>query len=121
MRCAIYTRVSTDEQAMSECSSLKRQEEICSNYVDIHSERGWKVAAVYEDAGYSGKDFQRPGIQELMEDVRAGKVDAIVTYKIDRISRSLRNFYDLWEVLKAHNVTSSRPPSTSTPPTPWAC
>ncbi len=95
MRCAIYTRVSTDEQAMSEYSSLRRQEEICRNYVDIHSERGWKVAAVYEDAGYSGKDFQRPGIQELMEDVRAGKVDAIVTYKIDRISRSLKDFYDL--------------------------
>nr|MDA8218849.1 recombinase family protein [Dehalococcoidales bacterium] len=105
MRCAIYTRVSTDEQAMSEYSSLKRQEEICTNYVDIHAEKGWKVAAVYEDAGYSGKDFQRPGIQELMEDVRAGKVDAIVTYKIDRISRSLKDFYDLWEVLKAHNVT----------------
>ena len=105
MRCAIYTRVSTDEQAMSEYSSLKRQEEICRNYVDIHSEKGWKVAAVYEDAGYSGKDFHRPGIQELMEDVRAGKVDAIVTYKIDRISRSLKDFYDLWEVLKAHNVT----------------
>ncbi len=105
MRCAIYTRVSTDEQALSEYSSLKRQEEICRNYIDIQAEKGWRVAAVYEDAGYSGKDFQRPGIQELMEDVRAGKVDAIVTYKIDRISRSLKDFYDLWEILKAHNVT----------------
>jgi len=105
MRCAIYTRVSTDEQALSEYSSLKRQEEICRNYIDIHTEKGWKVAGVYEDAGYSGKDFERPGIQELMADVRAGKLDAIVTYKIDRISRSLKDFYDLWEVLKAHNVT----------------
>ena len=105
MRCAIYTRVSTDEQAMSEYSSLRRQEEICRNYIDIHTEKGWKVAGVYEDAGYSGKDFQRPGIQELMEEVRGGNVDVIVTYKIDRISRSLKDFYDLWEVLKAHNVT----------------
>lgn len=105
MRCALYTRVSTDEQAMSEYSSLRRQEEICRNYVDIHAEKGWKVVGVYEDAGYSGKDFQRPGIQELMEDVRAGKIDVIVTYKIDRISRSLKDFYELWEILKAHNVT----------------
>jgi site-specific DNA recombinase len=105
MRCAIYTRVSTDEQATSEYSSLRRQEEVCRNYVDIHAEKGWKVAGLYEDAGYSGKDFGRPGIQELLEDVRAGKLDVIVTYKIDRISRSLKDFYDLWETLKAYNVT----------------
>ncbi len=105
MRCAVYTRVSTDEQAISEYSSLRRQEEVCRNYVDIHREKGWKVAGIYEDAGYSGKDFRRPGIQELLEDVRARKVDVIVTYKIDRISRSLKDFYELWEVLKAHNVT----------------
>ncbi len=105
MRCAVYTRVSTDEQALSEYSSLRRQEEVCRNYVDIQAEKGWIVAGVYEDAGYSGKDFQRPGIQELMEDVRARKVDVILTYKIDRISRSLKDFYELWEVLKAHDVT----------------
>lgn len=63
------------------------------------------AADIYEDAGYSGKDFQRPGIQDLMEDVRSGKLDVIVTYKIDRISRSLKDFYELWEVLKSHNVT----------------
>ena len=95
IRCAICTRVSTDEQATNDYSSLKPQEEIYRNYVDIHSEKGWKVAAVYEDAGYSGKGFQRPGIQELMEDVRAGKVDTTVTYKIDRISRSLKDFCGL--------------------------
>ena len=55
--------------------------------------------------GYSGKDFQRPGIQELLEDVRAGKLDAVVTYKIDRVSRSLKDFYEFWETLKAHGVT----------------
>jgi Resolvase, N terminal domain len=73
MRCAIYTRVSTDEQATSEYSSLKRQEEVCRNYIDIHAEKGWKAASIYDDAGYSGKDFGRPGIQELLDDVRAGK------------------------------------------------
>ncbi len=105
MRCAIYTRVSTDEQATSEYSSLRRQEEVCRNYVDIQAEKGWQVADVYEDPGYSGKDFQRPGIQELLEDVRAGKLDAVVTYKIDRVSRSLKDFYEFWETLKTHGVT----------------
>lgn len=92
MRCAIYTRVSTDEQATSEYSSLRRQEEVCRNYIDIQAEKGWKVAGLYEDPGYSGKDFQRPGIQELLEDARAGKLDAVVTCKIDRVSRSLLNY-----------------------------
>ncbi len=105
MRCAIYTRVSTDEQATSEYSSLRRQEEVCRNYIDIHAEKGWKAAGLYEDGGYSGKDFHRPAIRELLEDVRNRKVDVIVTYKIDRISRSLKDFYEFWETLKEHGVT----------------
>ncbi len=105
LRCAIYTRVSTDEQARSEYSSLDRQQEICRKYIDIQAEKGWVVAGVYDDPGYSGKDFNRPGIRELLEDVRAGRVNVVVTYKIDRISRSLKDFYDFWEVLQAHNAT----------------
>ncbi len=105
MRCAIYTRVSTDEQARSEYSSLDRQREVCAAYVDIHREKGWHLVQVYEDGGYSGKDLNRPGLQELVQDLSEGKIDAIVTYKIDRISRSLKDFYDFWEVLKDHNVT----------------
>lgn len=105
MRCAIYTRVSTDEQARSEYSSLDRQQEVCAAYIEIHREKGWHVVQVYEDGGYSGKDLNRPGIQELIQDLSEGKIDAIVTYKIDRISRSLKDFYDFWEVLKASNVT----------------
>ncbi|MBA4181327.1 MAG: hypothetical protein C0506_12120, partial [Anaerolinea sp.] len=105
MRCAIYTRVSTDEQAKSEYSSLDRQREVCVAYIDIHREQGWHLVQVYEDGGYSGKDLHRPGLQELVQDLSEGKIDAIVTYKIDRISRSLKDFYDFWEVLKEHNVT----------------
>ena len=105
MRCAIYTRVSTDEQAKSEYSSLDRQREVCVAYIDIHREQGWHLVQVYEDGGYSGKDLHRPGLQELVQDLSEGKIDAIVTYKIDRISRSLKDFYDFWEVLKDHGVT----------------
>ena len=105
MRCAIYTRVSTDEQARSEYSSLDRQREICASYIDIQKEKDWRLSGVYEDGGYSGKDLHRPGIQELVQDIKDDKIDVMVTYKIDRISRSLKDFYDFWEVLKAHNVT----------------
>lgn len=94
LRCAIYTRVSPDEQARTGYCSVDRQQEICRNYIDIQSEKGWGVAGVYGDPGYSGKDFNRPGIQELLEDVRAGRINVVVTYKIDRISRSLKDFYD---------------------------
>ena len=80
MRCAIYTRVSTDEQAMSEYNSLRRQEEVCRHYISIHAEKGWRAAGVYEDAGYSGKDVRRPGIQELLEDVQAGRAAMTSTY-----------------------------------------
>ncbi len=105
MRCAIYTRVSTDEQARSEYSSLERQKEVCASYIEIQKEKGWHLAGVYEDGGYSGKDLSRPGLQELLQDVRDRKIDVVVTYKIDRISRSLKDFYEFWEVLKEHGVS----------------
>ena len=105
MRCAIYTRVSTDEQARSDYSSLDRQRELCASYVDLHREDHWKVTEVYEDGGYSGKDMNRPALQRLLRDFTNGKVDAVVTYKIDRVSRSLKDFYDFWELLQEHKVT----------------
>jgi DNA invertase Pin-like site-specific DNA recombinase len=105
MRCAIYTRVSTDEQARSEYSSLERQKEVCASYIEIQKEEGSHLAGVYEDGGYSGKDLSRPGLQELLQDVRDRKIDVVVTYKIDRISRSLKDFYEFWEVLKEHGVS----------------
>jgi site-specific DNA recombinase len=105
MRCAIYTRVSTDEQAESEYSSLDTQREICEHYVQVQREKGWQVVEVYEDAGFSGKDLERPAIHRLLADARQGKLDVVVTYKLDRISRSLRDFYGFWEVLKQHGVT----------------
>ncbi len=105
MRCAIYTRVSTDEQANKEFSSLESQREICEHYIQVQREKGWILAGIYEDPGYSGKDLERPGMQELLADAKLGKIDCVVTYKIDRIARSLRDFYKFWEVLQQNNVT----------------
>lgn len=104
MRCAIYTRVSTNEQAKQEYSSLERQREVCEHYIEIHKEDGWKPGGVYEDPGYSGKDLVRPGLQDLLEDIRQGKIDIVVTYKIDPISRSLKDFYQFWEILQQNNA-----------------
>lgn len=104
VRCAIYTRVSTDDQAQGEYSSLKAQKDICEHYISIHREEGWASALYFEDAGFSGSNMDRPGIKALLGEVRAGNIDMIVVYKLDRISRSLKEFYDFWETLQHHNV-----------------
>lgn len=105
MRCAIYTRVSTEEQTQPPYSSLQTQQEICEHYIEVQREKSWQMADVYEDAGYSGKDLDRPAMQRLLYHVTQGKLDVVIAYKLDRISRSLKDFYDLWEVLKQHGVT----------------
>jgi site-specific DNA recombinase len=104
VRCAIYTRVSTDDQAKGEYSSLRAQKDICEHYISIHREDGWVSAVHFEDPGFTGSDMDRPGIKALLSEVRAGNVDMLVVYKLDRISRSLRQFYDFWETLQHHNV-----------------
>ena len=105
LRSAIYCRVSTDEQAR-EGVSLESQERICKHYMSIREEdprqdRPWELARVYSDAGYSGKDFERPQIRRLMADIDRSEIDMVVTYKIDRVARSIRHFYDFWEKLEA--------------------
>lgn len=71
----------------------------------MQREKGWQVVDVYQDAGFSGKDLERPALHRLLSDAHQGKIDVVVTYKLDRISRSLRDFYGFWEVLKRHGVT----------------
>ncbi len=108
-RCAIYARVSTDEQAMLEYNSLQAQEEICKNYIAIRASdpaiaRKWVHAKTYTDAGFSGGTLERPALKLLLADVAEGKVDVIVAYKIDRISRSISQFYEVWNLLEEHEV-----------------
>lgn len=104
VRCAVYARVSTDDQAKGEYSSLKAQRDICEHYISIHREEGWASTLHLEDPGFSASNMERPGIQTLLEEVRANNLDMIVVYKLDRISRSLREFYDFWETLQQHHV-----------------
>ncbi|MEK7315388.1 MAG: recombinase family protein [Candidatus Eisenbacteria bacterium] len=109
LRCAIYSRVSTDEQAALEYNSLQAQEEICSGYVamrgrDPGADATWQVAETYRDAGYSGGTLERPALRRLMQDVDAGRIHVVVVYKIDRLSRSISQFYQVWNVFERKGV-----------------
>ena len=103
-RCVIYTRVSTDDQARRDYSSMESQRDICRSYINIKQCEGWKEQEVIEDAGYSAKSLDRPGMQKLLEMVKRREVDVVVSYRIDRLSRSLHDFYHFWETLNEHGV-----------------
>lgn len=105
LRCAVYTRKSTEEGLEREYNSIDAQRDAGQAFIASRRAEGWiPVADDYDDPGYSAATLNRPALQRLLDDVRAGKVDIIVTYKIDRLSRSLRDFHKLWDVLAEHNV-----------------
>src|SRR5690349_14497146 len=92
-RCAIYTRKSSEEGLEQEFNSLHAQREACDAYIKSQRHEGWvALPAAYDDGGFSGANLDRPGLRRLLQDVRAGRVDAIVTYKVDRLTRSLADF-----------------------------
>lgn len=89
-RCAIYTRKSTQHGLELEFNSLDAQREACGSYIKSQASLGWKpLATRYDDAAYSGGSLERPALQKLLSDIRAGCIDVIVVYKIDRLTRSL--------------------------------
>jgi len=90
MDCAIYTRVSTDTQAEKDFSSCEAQEEKIRSF--IKSQNNWKVFKVYSDLGFSGANLNRPALQELLEDIKQGKINIVLVYKIDRLTRSPKDF-----------------------------
>ena len=102
-QCAIYTRVSTDMQAEKEFSSCEAQEEKVRSFVQ--SQDNWQIFKAYSDAGYTGANINRPALQELLEDIKQGKIDIVLAYKIDRLTRSPKDFYQLIEVLEKYNVS----------------
>lgn len=104
--CAVYTRKSTEEGLDQDFNSLDAQREACLAYITSQKAEGWApVKATYDDGGYSGGNIERPGIQKLLGDIKAGKVDIIVVYKIDRLTRSLMDFAKLVELFDKHQVT----------------
>ena len=106
VRCAVYTRKSTDEGLDKEFNTLDAQRESCEAYIASQRIEGWVlVHDRYDDGGFSGGTLERPALQRLLRDIKADMVDVIVVYKIDRLSRSLMDFAKLVEVMDAHGVT----------------
>ncbi len=106
LRCAIYTRKSTEEGLDMEFNSLDAQREACSAYIASQRAEGWvELADQYDDGGFSGGTLERPALKRLLADIEAGRVDVVVVYKIDRLSRSLMDFARLVEVFDRTGVT----------------
>ena len=105
-RCAVYTRKSTDEGLDRDFSTLDAQRESGEAYVASQKHEGWVcLDDRYDDGGYSGGTMDRPALQRLMADIEAGKIDTVVVYKVDRLSRSLLDFAKIMEVFDQHNVS----------------
>lgn len=106
IRCAIYTRKSTDEGLEKEFNTLEAQREAGENYIKSFKHQGWvALPEHYDDGGFSGGNLKRPALQRLLQDVEKGKVDMIVVYKIDRLTRSLLDFAQLVKTLEKHDCS----------------
>ena len=106
VRCAIYTRKSSEEGLEQDFNSLDAQREACAAYVMSQKHEGWaELPARYDDGGSSGGTMERPGLVRLLDDIRAKRVDVIVVYKVDRLTRSLADFAKIVEVLDAEGVS----------------
>ena len=106
VRCAIYTRVSTDQGLEQDFNSLDAQYDASQAYIRSQQHAGWTlVRSKYDDGGFSGGNTDRPALQRLLEDVRDGRVDIIVVYKVDRLTRSLADFAKLVELFDQHGIS----------------
>ena len=106
IRCAIYTRKSSEEGLDQSFNSLHAQREACEAYITSQKHEGWHaLSARYEDGGFSGGNMDRPGLKKLLEDIAAGKIDTIVVYKVDRLTRSLADFAKIVETFDGKGVS----------------
>jgi site-specific DNA recombinase len=109
LRCAIYTRVSTESGLEQEFNSLDNQREASEAYVRSQAHEGWKlIRDRYDGGGFSGGSIDRPALAKLLEDIRVRRVDVIVVYKVDRLTRSLADFAKLVELFDEHDVSFIR-------------
>ena len=107
-RCAVYCRVSSDERLDQSFNSIDAQKEAGHAFIKSQSHEGWiAVADDHDDGGFSGGNMERPALKRLMADIEAGKVDIVVVYKIDRLSRSLADFARMVDVFDRHRVSFS--------------
>jgi site-specific DNA recombinase len=106
IRCAIYTRKSSEEGLEQEFNSLDAQREACEAYITSQKHEGWTaLPSLYDDGGYSAGTMDRPALLRMLEDVRARRIDAVVVYKVDRLTRSLADFAKIVEVFDAQGVS----------------
>src|SRR6266436_6647991 len=106
MRCAIYTRKSTEEGLEQEFNSLDAQRESAEAYILSQREAGWiALPERYDDGGYTGANLDRPALRKLLADMEAGRMDCVVVYKVDRLSRSLLDFARLMDVFDRRRVS----------------
>ena len=106
IRCAIYTRKSTEEGLEQDFNSLDAQREACESYIKSQTHEGWVlIKKQYNDGGYSGGTMERPAFKELLEDIKNNKIDIVVVYKVDRLTRSLMDFSKIIEIFDEHNAS----------------
>src|SRR5204863_6119674 len=106
VRCAIYTRKSSEEGLEQEFNSLQAQREACEAFINSQRHEGWVcLPKAYDDGGFSGATMDRPALRQLLADIAAGRVDTVVVYKIDRLTRSLADFAKIVEILDARGAS----------------
>ena len=104
--CAVYTRKSTSEGLEQDFNSLDAQREACMAYIASQRGEGWlPLNTHYDDGGFTGANTDRPGLQQLIRDIKQGLVNCVVVYKVDRLSRSLLDFSQLLEFFDKHSVS----------------
>ena len=105
-RCAIYTRKSSEEGLEQDYNSLHAQREACEAFIRSQTGEGWRlITTAYDDGGFSGAGMERPGLQQLLANIREGLVDTVVVYKVDRLTRSLIDFAKMVELFDARGVS----------------
>src|SRR5271170_1638778 len=105
-RCAVYTRKSSEEGLEQDFNSLQAQREACEAFIKSQASEGWRlVKTSYDDGGISGGTMERPALQLLLSDIDEGKIDVVVVYKVDRLTRSLADFAKMVEIFDAHHVS----------------
>src|SRR6201987_5292752 len=105
-RCAIYTRKSSEEGLEQDFNSLHAQREACEAFIKSQAGEGWRLVKTgYDDGGISGGTMERPALQRLLSDIEEGKVDVVVVYKVDRLTRSLADFAKMVEIFDAQQVS----------------